>query len=52
MGFFVVVPEDCVGAMQPQYHGEAMAFLRRLAIVTRSADVVAAWPAPDPRSQK
>jgi nicotinamidase-related amidase len=47
MGFFVVVPEDCVGAMQPQYHGEAMAFLRRLAILTRSADVVAAWRSTD-----
>ena len=43
MGFFVVVPEDCVGAMHPPYHAEAMAFLRRLAIVTRSADIVAAW---------
>ncbi|HWC01999.1 MAG TPA: isochorismatase family cysteine hydrolase [Methylomirabilota bacterium] len=43
MGFFVVVPEDCVDAMQKQYHGEAMAFLRRLAIVTTSAEIVAAW---------
>ena len=45
MGFFVVVPEDCVGAMQKEYHGEAMAFLRRLAIVTKSPEVVAAWKA-------
>jgi nicotinamidase-related amidase len=43
MGFFVVVPEDCVDAMQKQYHGEAMAFLRRLAIVTTSAEIVSAW---------
>jgi nicotinamidase-related amidase len=50
MGFFVVVPEDCVGAMEPQYHGEAMAFLRRLAIVTRSSEVEQAWKAaPRPR---
>jgi nicotinamidase-related amidase len=45
MGLFVVVPEDCVGAMQPEYHGEAMAFLRRLAIVATSAEVVTAWQA-------
>jgi nicotinamidase-related amidase len=43
LGFFVVVPEDCVGAMEPQYHEEAMAFLRRLAIVTNSLKVVDAW---------
>jgi nicotinamidase-related amidase len=48
MGFFVVVPEDCVGAMQPQYHGEAMAFLRRLAIVPRSAEITRAWKAVRP----
>jgi nicotinamidase-related amidase len=45
LGFFVVVPEDCVGAMEPQYHGDAMAFLRRLAIVTKSSDVEQAWKA-------
>jgi nicotinamidase-related amidase len=43
LGFFVVVPEDCVGPMQKQYHEEAMAFLRRLGIPTRSADIVEAW---------
>jgi ureidoacrylate peracid hydrolase len=45
LGFFVVMPEDCVGAMQKQYHEDAMAFLRRLAIVTRSAEIVNAWEA-------
>ena len=49
MGFFVVVPEDCVDAMQKAHHTEAMAFLRRLAIVTRSAEIVDAWKAA-PRS--
>ena len=49
MGFFVVVPEDCVGAMEPQY-GDAMAFLRRLAIVTKSSEIEQAWKAaPRPR---
>lgn len=43
LGFFVVVPEDCVGPMQKQYHEEAMAFLRRLAVTTRSAEIVEAW---------
>ena len=43
MGFFVVVPEECVGAMQPEHHGGAMAFLRRLAIVTKASEIVAAW---------
>lgn len=43
LGFFVVVPEDCVGPMQKPYHEEAMAFLRRLGIPTRAADIVAAW---------
>jgi nicotinamidase-related amidase len=45
MGLFVVVPEDCVGAMEPQYHGGAMEFLRRLAIVRKSSDIVQAWKA-------
>ena len=49
MGFFVVVPEDCVDAMQKAHHAEAMAFLRRLAIVTRSSEIVDAWKAA-PRS--
>jgi len=43
LGFFVVVPEDCVGAMEPQYHQDAMNFLRRLAIVTNSSKIVDAW---------
>ena len=43
LGFFVVVPEDCVGAMEPQCHQEAMNFLRRLAIVTNSSKIVDAW---------
>jgi nicotinamidase-related amidase len=43
MGFYVVVPEDCVGPMQPEHHADAMAFLRRLAIPTTSAAIVAAW---------
>jgi len=43
LGLFAVVPEDCVGPMQKQYHEAAMAFLRRLAIPSRSADIVEAW---------
>ena len=43
LGFFVVVPEDCVGPMQPEYHAEAMTFLRRLAIVTKASEIVSAW---------
>jgi len=43
LGFFVVVPEDCVGPMEPEYHAGAMAFLRRLAIVTTSDRIVEAW---------
>ncbi len=42
-GFFPVVPEDCVGPMEPQYHDDAMRFLRRLAIPVRSSDVVETW---------
>ena len=49
MGFFAVVPADCVDAMQKAHHAEAMAFLRRLAIVTRSSEIVDAWKAA-PRS--
>lgn len=45
LGFFVVVPQDCVGAMEPQYHEEAMAFLRRLAIASTSSQIVDAWKA-------
>jgi nicotinamidase-related amidase len=43
VGFFPVVPEDCVGPMEPQYHEDAMKFLRRLAIPTRSSEIVEAW---------
>ena len=43
VGFFPVVPEDCVGPMEPQYHEDAMRFLRRLAIPTRSSEIVEAW---------
>jgi nicotinamidase-related amidase len=43
LGFFVVVPEDLVGPMQKEYHEEAMAFLRRLTLVTRSEHIVKAW---------
>ncbi|HLW49094.1 MAG TPA: cysteine hydrolase [bacterium] len=45
VGFFPVVPEDCVGPMEPQYHEDAMRFLRRLAIPTRSSEIVEAWGA-------
>jgi nicotinamidase-related amidase len=45
LGFFVVVPDDLVGPMQPEYHAEAMAFLRRLTIVTKSAEIEKAWKA-------
>ena len=45
LGFFVVVPEDCVGPMQKQYHEDAMKFLRRLGIPTTSWDIVQAWKA-------
>ncbi len=43
VGFFPVVPDDCVGPMEPQYHEDAMRFLRRLAIPTRSSEIVGAW---------
>jgi nicotinamidase-related amidase len=43
LGFFVVVPEDCVGPMERQYHHEAMSFLRRLALVVDSSDIIDAW---------
>ena len=43
LGFFVVVPEDCVGPMEPTHHEDAMVILRRLAIPTRAADIVVAW---------
>lgn len=43
LGFFVVVPEDLVGPMQKEYHEEAMAFLRRLTLVTRAERIVEAW---------
>ncbi|HET7264288.1 MAG TPA: isochorismatase family cysteine hydrolase [bacterium] len=43
VGFFPVVPDDCVGPMEPQYHEDAMRFLRRLAIPARSSEIVEAW---------
>jgi nicotinamidase-related amidase len=43
IGFFPVVPEDCVGPMEPRYHEDAMRFLRRLAIPTRSSEIIEAW---------
>lgn len=43
VGFFPIVPEDCVGPMEPQHHDDAMRFLRRLAIPTRSAEIVESW---------
>ncbi len=42
-GFFVVVPEDCVGPMVKEHHADAMAFLRRLTIVTTSGEIRTAW---------
>jgi nicotinamidase-related amidase len=43
LGFFVAVPEDCVGPMHKEYHEDAMRFLRRLAIPTTSADITRCW---------
>jgi nicotinamidase-related amidase len=43
LGFFVVVPEDCVGPMHKEFHEDAMRFLRRLAVPTTSADIVRCW---------
>ena len=43
VGFFPVVPEDCVGPMEPQYHDDAMRFLRRLAIPASSGEILEAW---------
>jgi len=43
LGFFVVVPEDLVGPMQKGHHEDAMKFLRRLAIPSRSGDILQAW---------
>jgi nicotinamidase-related amidase len=49
VGFFPVVPEDCVGPMEPRYHDDAMRFLRRLAIPTGSGEILEAWDAAVPR---
>jgi nicotinamidase-related amidase len=43
LGFFVVVPRDCVGPMVKEHHAEAMSFLSRLAIVRDSSEIAAAW---------
>lgn len=45
LGFFAVVPEDCVGPMEPRYHEDAMVILRRLALAVPSSEIVAAWNA-------
>jgi nicotinamidase-related amidase len=46
VGFFPVVPDDCVGPMEPEHHQDAMRFLRRLAVPTRSSEIVEAWSEP------
>jgi nicotinamidase-related amidase len=43
LGFFVVVPSDCVGPMNKEHHAEAMSLLSRLAIVLNSSEIAAAW---------
>jgi nicotinamidase-related amidase len=43
LGFFVVVPEDLVGPMQPEHHDAAMVVLRRLTLVTRASEITRAW---------
>ena len=43
LGFFVVVPRDCVGPMVKEHHAEAMSILSRLAIVRDSGEITAAW---------
>jgi nicotinamidase-related amidase len=43
LGFFVVVPEDLVGPMQPEHHDAAMVVLRRLTLVTRAGEITRAW---------
>jgi len=48
LGFFVVVPDDCVGPMHKEYHEDAMRFLRRLAIPSTSADVMRCWGSKSP----
>jgi nicotinamidase-related amidase len=43
LGFFVVVPRDCVGPMNKAHHAEAMSLLSRLTIVRDSSEIAAAW---------
>ena len=43
LGFFVVVPRDCVGPMVKEHHAEAMSFLERLTLVRSSDEIVQAW---------
>ena len=45
LGFFVVVPDDLVGPMQREYHDQAMAFLRRLTLVSHAEEIARAWKA-------
>jgi nicotinamidase-related amidase len=43
LGFFVVVPRDCVGPMNKAHHAEAMSLLSRLTLVRDSSEIAAAW---------
>jgi nicotinamidase-related amidase len=43
LGFFVVVPRDCVGPMIKEHHAEAMSMLSRLTMVRDASEIVAAW---------
>ena len=43
LGFFVVVPRDCVGPMIKAHHAEAMSLLSRLTIMRDSSEIAAAW---------
>lgn len=45
LGFFVVVPRDCVGPMNKAHHAEAMSILSRLTIMSDSSEIAAAWGA-------
>ncbi len=43
LGFFVVVPRNCVGPMNKEHHAEAMSLLSRLTTVLDSSEIAAAW---------
>jgi len=47
LGFFVVVPRDCVGPTNKEHHAEAMSLLSRLAIVLDPSEI--ARPRPNVR---